>query len=595
MIKTNKRKSIKKGSNLNSKLSYLTSDHRGITLVALIITIIIMLVLVGVSITIAIKGGLFDTTKRVAKETEEAKRKEQEFASGRVKIDGTWYDSFEDYAIGKPSEIQQPEDLNESNTKFKYTPEGWTNGEVKVGIDASSVSAGFILKYSTDGINWNNYTAEIPMNANGAIFAKLVDSEGNEGGPVTANVRNIDKTAPIINTELSGGEVADTSIPLSINVTDSISGISKIEWHYKLSTASNYESKTDIYKTMNGKEAGEKQAVTKENILTGLTPASTYNIYAEVYDVAGNVSKSPETGTISVTTKKQAIKPQLGDYVNYEPDVVTDEYELYAKYSGYTTDQKISQEKLTWQILKVHENGSIDLIGAPTTQSIYFGGALGYNNGVYLIHDICKELYSKQSKGIQARSVSLEDFEDENNGGSWKSERDAYVCNGVQYGNTKTYTGDNSYYPNLYARENGSGINTTVTKTDGIKDTNKGYISPTEETYSQAVSNGLTVTQTSYNMLINEIYYGKSAKVLSQSSTYWVAARYIMCFKNIMHFGLRNASTGLYCSSIFRSDNFSLSYGQCIRPVVSLGSDIQLSLKTEGTDGGANTFDIAKY
>ena len=84
-------------------------NSKGITLVALIITIIIMLLLVGVSITIAIKGGLFDTTKRVAQETEEAKNKEQELANGRVKIDGIWYDSIEDYTKGEQSDYQPPE------------------------------------------------------------------------------------------------------------------------------------------------------------------------------------------------------------------------------------------------------------------------------------------------------------------------------------------------------------------------------------------------------------------------------------------------------------------------------------------------------
>lgn len=37
--------------------------QKGITLVALVITIIVMLILVGVSITVALNGGLFDTAK----------------------------------------------------------------------------------------------------------------------------------------------------------------------------------------------------------------------------------------------------------------------------------------------------------------------------------------------------------------------------------------------------------------------------------------------------------------------------------------------------------------------------------------------------
>ena len=103
MKKQNKEKFTETGINLNS-------NNRGITLIALIITIIIMLLLVGVSITIAIKGGLFDTTKRAAKETEEAKKLEQELANGRVKIGEVWYDSIEDYVGGKESDDQtEPE------------------------------------------------------------------------------------------------------------------------------------------------------------------------------------------------------------------------------------------------------------------------------------------------------------------------------------------------------------------------------------------------------------------------------------------------------------------------------------------------------
>lgn len=35
----------------------------GITIVALVVTIVVMLILVGVSVTVSINGGLFNTTK----------------------------------------------------------------------------------------------------------------------------------------------------------------------------------------------------------------------------------------------------------------------------------------------------------------------------------------------------------------------------------------------------------------------------------------------------------------------------------------------------------------------------------------------------
>ena len=419
MIKLNKRKSTKKDSNLISNIQPLISDHNGITLVALIITIIVMLILVGVSISIAINGGLFDITKRAVKETENAKNIEQQLANGRIKVGDTWYDSIEDYVNDKPS--------------------------------------------------------------------------GNQG---------------------EGGEIT-------------------------------------------------------------------------------------------------APKPQIGDYVKYEPDIVSASYSLEGdsglegKYSGhgdYDTsklpftlitpkDQKnISQEKLDWQILKIHDDGSIDLIGTPTDGKVNFGGAVGYNNGVYLLNDICKDLYSKKSAGIEARSVRLEDFEDENNEGNWKSVRDAYTESDVQYGKTKTYTDNKfTYYPNLYARESGSGIS------GGISGSDKGYNSPTEDMYSQADTSGLTATQTYYSILISEENYGKSSKVLSQSNSYWVASRTVACDTGFARFGLRTAGSELVYNNIFVSNGGIGNGSFSIRPIVSLKSSAQLKLVTEGASGSPNTFEITKY
>ena len=65
--------------------------QKGITLVALVITIIVMLILVGVSITVAINGGLFTSAKSGANNTKEAVNAETNLSSGKVivKEDGS--------------------------------------------------------------------------------------------------------------------------------------------------------------------------------------------------------------------------------------------------------------------------------------------------------------------------------------------------------------------------------------------------------------------------------------------------------------------------------------------------------------------------
>lgn len=51
-------------------------NQRGITLIALIITIIVMLILVGVTVNVALNGGLFTTAKKAASETQIAAEQE---------------------------------------------------------------------------------------------------------------------------------------------------------------------------------------------------------------------------------------------------------------------------------------------------------------------------------------------------------------------------------------------------------------------------------------------------------------------------------------------------------------------------------------
>ncbi len=97
---TRNKRSPKDNSNLISNFQPLTSDHRGITLIALVITIIIMLILVTVTITVALKGELFNTAKQAKTETENKINEEQNLASGKVEIDGKWYDSIDEYVKG---------------------------------------------------------------------------------------------------------------------------------------------------------------------------------------------------------------------------------------------------------------------------------------------------------------------------------------------------------------------------------------------------------------------------------------------------------------------------------------------------------------
>ena len=74
-------------------------DHRGITLIALIITIIVMLILVGVTITVALNSGLFGTARKAAYQTEIAEIQEQLEIAKAVKVAENGGEEPSDYGI----------------------------------------------------------------------------------------------------------------------------------------------------------------------------------------------------------------------------------------------------------------------------------------------------------------------------------------------------------------------------------------------------------------------------------------------------------------------------------------------------------------
>lgn len=292
-------------------------------------------------------------------------------------------------------------------------------------------------------------------------------------------------------------------------------------------------------------------------------------------------------GTVNKKAPEYIDELQVGDYVAYTPGSETkSSYPLKASESGYSTDQTISRENFSWRVLSINDDGTVDLISStPTSTSIYFKGALGYNNGVYLLNDISAKLYSNNSLGVTARSLTIEDIEKgmtEDGIGYVHSTDDGW-------GQTKTYTSSSyRYYPNLYAQENGSGINTTTTKTDGIGQSDSYYTNSTTETYSQADSNGLTVTQTYYNRSMSSSYYKNStfySLIHGVSGYQWLASRFVLTSSANASFGLRRVFSGsLYGGSLFFSDYYTNGGIGSLRPVVSLKSNIRLS-SGDGSEG----------
>ena len=324
-------------------------------------------------------------------------------------------------------------------------------------------------------------------------------------------------------------------------------------------------------------------------IIAKAKDAETKSAEASQKDLKGmNALTEEMNNALGEKPKVDLSKYKIGDYVNYTYDTA-ENYVLTSATCGSssnTADGIPQTTGLKWRILNIDEaNGTVDLISEnPTGTSVYFSNILGYNNGPYLMNEICKAQYSNKSLGVNARSINLLDMEKHLTAAGIAA-RNGYT-NGVQkYGETKTYT-SSTKYPSLYAGQKGAGVNVAEANASTIAqpDITKGNdpyeeskaIATTEPTTDKTYETGnpLTVTQTFYNISINKDNYGDAASVLSNSNYFWVASRYVITNSSNACFGLRGAYTDADGYGVFYSDGGTYGSSYRLRPVVSLSSSI---------------------
>ena len=356
-----------------------------------------------------------------------------------------------------------------------------------------------------------------------------------------------------------------------------------------LGEASTSKGKT-LYIMIDSSISGGTTTVSPE-VPYAVTENGTYK-----FTVKGTVDGKTYTKNVTATVNqyKNEInldEIQIGDYVNYTYDIdsASSSYTLESTYSGYSSNQTIAQTTgLTWKVLNVDkENDTVDIISTnPTSSTVTFANILGYNNGPYLMNEICKAQYSNKTLGVNARSINLLDMEKHLTADGIKA-RNAYTSN-VKYGTTKTYP-SNTKYPSLYANQKGAGPNVSSITPSDITKGNDPYeeskpIATTEPTTdnTSGTGNPLTVTQTYYNISINDTNYGTASTVLANSTYFWVAARYVGTGSDHAYFGLRVAYTHANGCGMFDSDGNTYGSNYRLRPVVSLPSSLLTGEQTNG-------------
>ena len=390
-----------------------------------------------------------------------------------------------------------------NNIYFNYSPSGWTNRNVTVTITASTTN--YRLQYSKDGYTWYDYDSyqKVTMTENGPVYARLTDGV-NYGTIATGNISNIDKIAPNVSYSTNPSTGVASEVTIYINATDNLSGIGSI-------TNTTYDN------------------IRKINDTTYIVTANgTY--YFTVTDRAGNISSK----SIYISNVEEK-KLRVGDYVNYIP---TGAQSYYIPESYLGVAQTLYKENLEWRVLDIKDDGYVELISTTANTNINMKVARGYNNMVYVLNDVAKELYSNNSIGAIARSIKVEDVIDKINPGY------DYVQKFLTYGEyLKAYTQYGSMQvPSIWKKE--IGTNNSI---DGVN--NNGTLGRSEQneliyedlvtvnsymTYTNMyfnlnadVKNNMKTVETKNSLNDSEIYYNLLVKTSGDVKAYTFATRLI--------------------------------------------------------------------
>ena len=536
---TSKKKLMRKRTSLGEK---------AITLIALVVTIVILLILAGVTITMTLgQNGLFTRAREGA-------------------------------AAYNESEVR--DDLSMLITQYT-----WDKAAEK-----TDKSLGDYLKDNgATSVKANADETTLEVEYKGYVFTVNKDSgeitSVSKAGPrpQVSDVKVTEDSAGQGNNVEQGKIAADSGKKLYITFTSSIEGGTTT-----VSPAVPYEvSKNGSYKFT----------------ITGTVGGKTYSLE---YTVIVNQYK--------IDTSKL-----IGKVVDYKPDTPSTGYDLSTVKSGYSSAQTIdgTYDPTIWKIMEVDENGNITKLLGIGSKTVGFGNSTGYNNGVYLLNDICKTRYGNASLGATARSLKIEDIESRMNSKGIAA-RNAYEEGATQYGTTRKYTGNYTKYPAIYEQEKYAGVHRdsqgnlvevsdvddgTQVITGSVNATAQAKMNPDGKTQSEDVytavttdtsktnATTLTCTQTGYYFSNTPSSYFDDTNfhsmIFGTGTNFWLASRYVNCDSTFSsaRFGLRDVnSSKLYYNALFNSYGFSGSDSSCLAPVVSLGSAIQVKSGSGTTD-----------
>ena len=192
----------------------MRNKEKGITLIALIITIIVMLILVGVVVTVVIQSNLLGTAKTAGDKYKTAY--EEESNMSQIEINGKKYDSIEDYLAG----VEKLPDIEagvraETNSNYKGVtiPKGFTVSGIST---EQSVDGGLVIYDIPEGrtVNWTNPDS-VKTQYNQFVWIPVEVNKTTEPKDTETSIASFKRSVWQDNARVANNAQSSTSFPSS--------------------------------------------------------------------------------------------------------------------------------------------------------------------------------------------------------------------------------------------------------------------------------------------------------------------------------------------------------------------------------------------
>ena len=343
-----------------------------------------------------------------------------------------------------------------------------------------------------------------------------------------------------------------------------------------------YNSKIINYAT-NGAVDYATESVKENEILdktTSLMESAISNIEsinAENGGTSGSTGEEPEPPIeepevgidFGDMTEEEFINNYVGKYVDYTPESGTFSDHVGTMYSGDEDSKNVevsTDTSVKWKILFADSN-TLTLISDKSVHNrFYLQSYNGYNNGVLLLNNACKAMYSNSSLGATGRSLKIEDIESISNySGATNIE----------------YAPSYRYYPNIFMQEEGG--NTSGSYGTLGRSEQSSYV-----TGSSSGSSSFQGRETWYSYTMSSSYMNqKYVDLFYCLQAAWLASRcvdYGDGWFNFNIFFMDNSYVNSY--TLYRSTGDTDNNSCAIRPIVEIDlTKVNVGVTGTGADG----------